>query len=53
MKEKDRMAAGVVRLYRQSLAFLRFSIGAAITTGFFCQTTDVIIRADFFSGQVP
>ncbi|WP_156395621.1 hypothetical protein [Pseudomonas sp. Root401] len=53
MKEKDRMAAGFVRSYRQSLAFLHFSIGTAIATGFFCQTTDVIIRADFFSGQVP
>ncbi|MBT2295562.1 hypothetical protein [Pseudomonas fluorescens] len=53
MKEKDRMAAGFVRKNRQSLAFLRFSIGTPIATGFFCQTTDVIIRADFFSGQLP
>ncbi|YCI16079.1 DUF2288 domain-containing protein [Pseudomonas sp. Z2-20] len=53
MKEKDRLAAGLVRSNRQSLALLRFSIGTAIATGFFCQTTDVIIRADFFSGQLP
>ncbi|EJL01233.1 hypothetical protein PflQ2_4249 [Pseudomonas fluorescens Q2-87] len=38
---------------RQSLAFLCSSIGTPFATGFFCQTTDVIIRADFFSGQVP
>ncbi|MHC8355420.1 hypothetical protein ACYZTL_09325 [Pseudomonas sp. LB3P81] len=53
MKEKDRIAAGVLAEIQQSLAFLQFSIGDSIASGFFCQTTNVIIHVDFFSGQDP
>ncbi|MCU1758205.1 hypothetical protein NTD84_00520 [Pseudomonas sp. 14P_8.1_Bac3] len=53
MKEKDRIAAGFQLNDQQSLAFLRFSIGNSIASGFFCQTTNVIIHVDFFSGQDP
>lgn len=35
------------------MAFLLFSFVNSIASGFFCQTTDVIIRVDFFSGQRP
>ncbi|AHZ69244.1 hypothetical protein OU5_2165 [Pseudomonas mandelii JR-1] len=40
-------------IQQHSLAFLLFSFGDSIASGFFCQTTDVIIRVDFFSGQCP
>jgi len=47
------MRRGLQLFKQQSLALLQFSIGDAFASGFFCQTTDVIIDVDFFSGQDP
>jgi hypothetical protein len=40
-------------IQQHSLAFLRFSIGNAIASGFFWRNTDVIIHVDFLCGQKP
>ncbi len=52
LNEKDRIAAGLSRglcpKQQHSLAFLLFRSVKPFATGFFCRTTDVIIRVDFF-----
>jgi hypothetical protein len=57
LNEKDRIAAGRSWAYIPICSIpwrsCSFRSVKPIATGFFWRTTDVIIRVDFFSGQLP